>query len=179
MAGLSRSKTKSVSPVSMYTHSTRSRLLPFFIHREERERRRRSKEAAKCAWNSKACHHAVHLPRQRWPRLWRRAKEKHCAPHKVKRSLCHPQSLLSSICGRVFVSAQEQDLRGGRIFFFLPPIFLLLSCLSVKSPQGKDTKSPGPLVSPPCRWPEDQRLSARLNEPRVEASALRGRTQHE
>lgn len=40
-------------------------------------------------------------------------------------------------------------------------------------------KDPSALASPPCRWLEDQRLSARLNEPRVEASALRGRTEHE
>lgn len=41
---------------------------------------------------------------------------------------------------------------------------------------GLGHKAPSAVAGPPCRWPGDRRLPARLNEPRVEASALRGRT---
>lgn len=62
---------------------------------------------------------------------------------------------------------------GGGSFTFRFSFFLLLLFLRLEH------KDPSALASPPCRWLEDQRLSARLNEPRVEASALRGRTEHE
>lgn len=41
---------------------------------------------------------------------------------------------------------------------------------------GLGHKAPSAVAGPPCRWPGDRGLPARLNEPRVEASALRGRT---
>lgn len=128
MSGLSKTQSSG----HMYTHSTCSRLHPFSFTKRSRERRRRSKDTAKCAWKSEACHHAVHLPCQQQPQwcfsLWRRAKHPlscGCAPHKLKLSLCQP--LLSWICAHVLWTHKNEnyEVEG---FFFLPPFFVLLQC---------------------------------------------------
>lgn len=129
----------------MYTHSTCNRLHPFSFTKRSRERRRRSKDTAKCAWKSEACHHAVHLPCQQQPQwcfsLWRRAKHPlscGCAPHKLKLSLCQP--LFSSICAHVLWTHKNKNYEVEGFFsfllFFCPASVLNLLKVRTQRPLG-------------------------------------------